>query len=71
MRHGGHAELDLGPGKLSLRVPDEMRAELEVEVSDGDIELEIELKWPTAKAGQTPPVTAAELSEEASAGAGV
>ena len=66
LRHGGHTELDFGPGKLSLRIPDEMRAELEVEVGDGTIELEIEFKWPTARAGKTPPVTAAELAEETS-----
>jgi amphi-Trp domain-containing protein len=50
LRHGGHAELDLGPGTLGLRIPDDMRTELEVEVSDGHIEVEIELKWPTAQA---------------------
>ncbi|MFE3580192.1 amphi-Trp domain-containing protein [Streptomyces vinaceus] len=51
LRHGGNAELELGPGTLSLRVPDEIRTEVEVEVGDGEIELEIELKWPTARAG--------------------
>ncbi|MFK0236245.1 amphi-Trp domain-containing protein [Streptomyces vinaceus] len=50
LRHGGHAELELGPGTLSLRIPDEIRTEVEVEVGDGEIELEIELKWPTAQA---------------------
>ncbi|GGZ14581.1 hypothetical protein GCM10010343_46990 [Streptomyces avidinii] len=51
LRHGGNAELQLGPGKMSLRVPDELRTEIEVEVGDGEIEMEIELKWPTAQAG--------------------
>ncbi|MFJ7588228.1 amphi-Trp domain-containing protein [Streptomyces sp. NPDC097617] len=51
LRHGGNAELELGPGKMSLRVPDELRTEIEVEVGDGEIEMEIELKWPTAQAG--------------------
>ncbi|MFB7781824.1 amphi-Trp domain-containing protein [Streptomyces vinaceus] len=51
LRHGGNAELELGPGTLSLRIPDEIRTEVEVEVGDGEIELEIELKWPTARAG--------------------
>ncbi|GHE64201.1 amphi-Trp domain-containing protein [Streptomyces vinaceus] len=51
LRHGGNAELELGPGTLSLRIPDEIRTEVEVEVGDGEIELEIELKWPTAQAG--------------------
>ncbi|ARE76058.1 amphi-Trp domain-containing protein [Streptomyces sp. NPDC059558] len=51
LRHGGNAELELGPGKMSLRVPDELRTEIEVEVGDGEIEMEIELKWPTASTG--------------------
>ncbi|MGW6980773.1 amphi-Trp domain-containing protein [Streptomyces sp. NPDC054932] len=51
LRHGGNAELELGPGRMSLRVPDELRTEIEVEVGDGEIEMEIELKWPTARSG--------------------
>ncbi|MCX5586249.1 amphi-Trp domain-containing protein [Streptomyces erythrochromogenes] len=47
LRHGGNAELELGPGTMSLRVPDELSTEIEVEVGDGQIEMEIELKWPT------------------------
>ncbi|WP_327262976.1 amphi-Trp domain-containing protein [Streptomyces sp. NBC_01232] len=50
LRHGGNAELELGPGTMSLRVPDELRTEIEVEVGDGEIEMEIELKWSTAQA---------------------
>ncbi|WP_406208349.1 amphi-Trp domain-containing protein [Kitasatospora sp. NBC_01560] len=50
LRHGGSAELELGPGTLSFRVPEELRTEVEVEVSDGEIELEIEFKWPTSQA---------------------
>ncbi|GAA2626761.1 MULTISPECIES: amphi-Trp domain-containing protein [Streptomyces] len=50
LRHGGNAELELGPGKMSLRVPDELRTEIEVEIGDGEIEMEIELKWPTTQA---------------------
>ncbi|MEX0167586.1 amphi-Trp domain-containing protein [Streptomyces sp. LMG1-1-1.1] len=46
-REGDEAELPLGPGVLSLRVPEEFRSEVEFEVGDGEIELEIELKWPT------------------------
>ncbi|MFD7840056.1 amphi-Trp domain-containing protein [Streptomyces sp. NPDC059761] len=53
LRHGGNAEVELGPGTLSLRVPDELRTEIEVEVGDGQIELEIELKWPTAQSEAT------------------
>ncbi|MFE7099461.1 amphi-Trp domain-containing protein [Streptomyces erythrochromogenes] len=51
LRHGGNAELELGPGTMSLRVPDELSTEIEVEVGDGHIEMEIELKWPTTRSG--------------------
>ncbi|MFB6671829.1 amphi-Trp domain-containing protein [Streptomyces sp. NPDC057684] len=50
LRKGGDAELELGAGTLSLRLPDDLRSEIEVEVGDGEIELEIEFKWPTASA---------------------
>ncbi|MFD6554803.1 amphi-Trp domain-containing protein [Streptomyces sp. NPDC058398] len=49
LRHGGRAELQLGPGKLSVHIPDELLSEVEVEVGDDQIELEIELKWSTAR----------------------
>ncbi|WP_371667372.1 amphi-Trp domain-containing protein [Streptomyces sp. NBC_00289] len=48
LREGGDAELDLGSGKVSLRIPDNLRSEVEIEAGNGEIELEIELKWPTA-----------------------
>ncbi|MEJ8640937.1 amphi-Trp domain-containing protein [Streptomyces sp. MS1.HAVA.3] len=51
LRRGGNAELELGPGTLSLRIPDELRTEIEVEVEDGHIEIEFELKWPIAQTG--------------------
>lgn len=47
LREGGDAELELSPGTLSLRVPEDLRSEIEVEIGNGEIELEIELKWPT------------------------
>ncbi|MEE1790174.1 amphi-Trp domain-containing protein [Streptomyces sp. BE308] len=53
LREGGEAELELGSGTLSLRIPDDLRGEIEVGIGDGEIELEIEFKWPTA-----PPRTA-------------
>lgn len=48
LREGGETEVDLGPGTLSLRIPDDLRSEVEVEIGDGEIELEIEFKWSTA-----------------------
>ncbi|MFF7779766.1 amphi-Trp domain-containing protein [Streptomyces tanashiensis] len=45
LRAGEDAELRWGPGVLSLKIPDTLRAEVEFEVEDGEIELEIELKW--------------------------
>lgn len=50
LREGGDAELELGPGTLGLRIPDDLHSEMEVEIGDGEIELEIELKWATAQA---------------------
>ncbi|MDT9690344.1 amphi-Trp domain-containing protein [Streptomyces sp. P9(2023)] len=46
MRSGGVAELSLITGVLTLRIPDELWAEVEWEVGDGKIELEIEFSWP-------------------------
>ena len=57
LREGGDTELDLGPGTLGLRIPDDLDSELEVEIGGGEIELEIELKWKTASTGATPPRT--------------
>lgn len=54
LRQGGDAELELGPGVLSLRIPDDLRSEIEVEVGNGEIELEIEFKWPTARTRTAP-----------------
>src|SRR4051794_27377755 len=54
LREGGDADLELGSGTLSLRVPDDLRSEIEVEIGDGQIELEIEFKWPTAPAETAP-----------------
>jgi amphi-Trp domain-containing protein len=59
LREGGDAELELGPVTLSLRVPDDLRSEIEVEVGDGEIELEIEFKWPTASTTTAPARTVA------------
>ncbi|MET9834625.1 amphi-Trp domain-containing protein [Streptomyces sp. NPDC006385] len=69
LRQGGEAELELDPWKLSLRIPGELRSEIEVEVSDGEIELEIELKWPTGPATRAAPSVEAE-TDAAKAGGG-
>ncbi|MGW6400701.1 amphi-Trp domain-containing protein [Streptomyces sp. NPDC055134] len=63
LRKGGDAELELGAGTLSLRLPDDLRSEIEVEVGDGEIELEIEFKWPTASARTASSRTAANTRE--------
>ncbi|MET7683391.1 amphi-Trp domain-containing protein [Streptomyces sp. NPDC005423] len=54
LREGGDAELEFGSGTLSLRIPDDLRGEVEVEVGDGEIELEIEFTWPAAPAAPAP-----------------
>ncbi|MCL8014631.1 amphi-Trp domain-containing protein [Streptomyces sp. AS02] len=68
LREGGEAELELDPWKLSLRIPSDLRTEFEVEVSDGEIELEIELKWPAASAARTASSQAAAGEEKAVSG---
>ncbi|KOG31001.1 amphi-Trp domain-containing protein [Streptomyces resistomycificus] len=65
LREGGEAELELGPGTLSLRIPDDLRSEMEVEIGSGEIELEIEFKWPTAPNRTAPSRTAAGAKETA------
>ncbi|WP_371549608.1 amphi-Trp domain-containing protein [Streptomyces sp. NBC_00554] len=63
LRKGEDAELELGPATLSLRIPDDLRSEIEVEIGDGEIELEIELKWPTAPTRTEPSRTAARTEK--------
>ncbi|WP_217240156.1 amphi-Trp domain-containing protein [Streptomyces sp. AC555_RSS877] len=64
LREGGEAELELGPGTLSLQIPDDLRGEMEVEIGDGEIELEIEFKWPTASTRPAPARGAADTEED-------
>ncbi|SNX66086.1 amphi-Trp domain-containing protein [Streptomyces sp. TLI_55] len=52
LRRGGQAELDIGPGRLTVRIPDELDTELEVELEDGEIDLEIEMSWRTPQASR-------------------
>ncbi|MFD9545084.1 amphi-Trp domain-containing protein [Streptomyces sp. NPDC060022] len=63
LREGGDVELELGAVTLSLRIPDDLRGELEVEVGDGEIELEIEFKWPIAPARTAPSATGAAKAD--------
>ncbi|MFE6094502.1 amphi-Trp domain-containing protein [Streptomyces massasporeus] len=70
LREGGDAELDLGPGTLGLRIPDDLHSELEVEIGGGEIELEIELKWKTAPRRPTRPRAAASAEKPQRAGSG-
>ncbi|WP_405554995.1 amphi-Trp domain-containing protein [Streptomyces sp. NBC_01171] len=63
LREGGEAELDFGSGTLSLRIPDDLHSEMEIEIGNGEIELEIEFKWPTARKRAAPPPTAAAAQE--------
>ncbi|MCT9081730.1 amphi-Trp domain-containing protein [Streptomyces fulvoviolaceus] len=65
LREGGEAELELSPGTLSLRIPDDLRSEIEVEIGSGEIELEIEFKWPTAPNRTAPSRTAAGTKKAA------
>ncbi|MGW1883459.1 amphi-Trp domain-containing protein [Streptomyces sp. NPDC001970] len=65
LRQGGDAEPELGPGSLSLRIPDDLRSEMEIEVGNGEIELEIEFKWPTAPTRTAAPSQAVAGTEGA------
>ncbi|MEU6382109.1 amphi-Trp domain-containing protein [Streptomyces bauhiniae] len=58
LREGGEAELDFGSGTLSLRIPDDLHSEVEIEIGNNEIELEIEFRWPTARKRAAPPAAA-------------
>jgi amphi-Trp domain-containing protein len=47
---GGDVELEAGGVTVTLRVPDDVRSEFEVELDGNELELELELKWTTARA---------------------
>ena len=40
-----HSHLRLGDSTVKLLIPEQVRAEIEIEVDGGEVELEIELKW--------------------------
>ncbi|MQS11952.1 amphi-Trp domain-containing protein [Streptomyces kaniharaensis] len=66
LRHGDGAQLELGPGTVSLRIPEELRSEIEIEVGDGELELEVELKWPVAQTDKASARSASGPQDESS-----
>ncbi|WAU82965.1 amphi-Trp domain-containing protein [Streptomyces sp. Qhu-G9] len=62
LRKGGDVDLEFGHGTLSLKIPDDLRSEIEIEVDDGEIELEIEFTWPSRAARKAPARSAAAAS---------
>ncbi|MEY9844760.1 amphi-Trp domain-containing protein [Streptacidiphilus sp. MAP5-3] len=64
LERGGHVELELGPGVLTMHVPDTVKSEVEVEVGGGEVELEIELSWATAGAREAASKSDPEDTEE-------
>jgi amphi-Trp domain-containing protein len=50
--HGGDVELPVGDGgTIVLKLPDEVRAEFEVQVDGDEVEIELEFKWSLRSAG--------------------
>jgi amphi-Trp domain-containing protein len=45
---GGDVEMALGSSAVTLRVPDQLRCEVEIEVDGAEVGLEVELTWRTA-----------------------
>ena len=45
---GGDVTLPLGTGSVGLRLPENVQAEFEVEVSGTEVEIAVEFKWSTA-----------------------
>ena len=55
--HGGEVKLPVGGGgTVSLSLPDEVRAEFEVEISGDEVEVELEFTWSLTRppAGEDP-----------------
>ena len=51
---GGEVDLPVGSGgTVTLRMPDEVRAEFEVEINGDQVEVELEFTWSLAKATAT------------------
>jgi amphi-Trp domain-containing protein len=48
--HGGEVKLPVGSGGVvTLRLPDEVKAEFEVEISGDEVEVELEFSWTLVK----------------------
>ena len=47
---GGDVTLPVGGSTVGLHMPEEVRAEFEVEVSGDEVEIEVEFKWSTSHA---------------------
>ena len=51
--HGGEVKLPVGSGGVvTLRLPDEVKAEFEVEISGDEVEVELEFTWSLVKPGE-------------------
>ena len=52
--HGGEVKLPVGSGGVvTLRLPDEVKAEFEVEISGDEVEVELEFTWTLVKAQES------------------
>ena len=52
--HGGEVKLPVGSGGVvTLRLPDEVKAEFEVEISGDEVEVELEFTWSLVKVEET------------------
>lgn len=48
---GQEAELPIGPGTVEVRVPEQLRGEIEIEVEGDEIEIELEFSWSRTAVG--------------------
>lgn len=65
---GGDVKLPLGAGTVELRLPEQVRAEFEVEVSGDEVEIELEFTWSTARVAEDGQGEATPVSGVAPAG---
>ena len=48
---GGNVTLPLGPGSIGFHLPDDVQAELEIEVDGDEMQVEIEFSWKRQSTG--------------------